>query len=107
MRSKIHSHQFTDVNGSPTGGHTFGNGFAIAWQNSPLGRGEQRGEPNGTFIEDIIAAASDRLEFYQRSKFACQENADVIDHLQSALAILNGRTARREKQQVEGTHQGN
>lgn len=106
MRSTFQSHQFSDADGCPAGGHTFGNGFAIAWQNGSLGRGETRQEPNGAFVEDIIAAAEARLQFYQRSRFACQENADAIDHLRTALTILGGRTARREAQGIEGTHQG-
>jgi hypothetical protein len=104
MRSGFKSHQFSDQNDNPAGGHTFGNGFAVAWQNGPLGRGEERKEPNGAFVEDIIAAAKDRLEFYQRSRFACDANAQAIAHLEQALEILESRTREREARAVEGTH---
>lgn len=104
MKQKFESHQFSDSNGAPAGGQTFGVGFAISWQNGPLGRGENRQEPNGAFVETIIDAAKDRLEFYQRSKFHCEENARAILHLESALEILGERTAKREQRQVEGTH---
>jgi hypothetical protein len=104
MRSPAVSNHFTDANGNPSGGTTFGQGFAIGWQNGPLGRGEERKQPNGAFIEDIIAAAKDRLEFYQASKFACEANETAIDLLAAALGVLNARTADREKRAVEGTH---
>lgn len=104
MESKIVSNHWSDENGNPAGGCTFGNGFAISWQNGPLGRGEERKEPNGAFVEDIIASAKDRIEFYQRSKFNCMENAEAIFHLEKAIEHLRSRTAKRESRGVEGTH---
>lgn len=100
----IHSHQFRDSRENPEGGHTFGRGFAIAWQRGPLGRGEERQEPNGAFVEDIILAAKDRLLFYQGSKFKCEENAEAIRCLDAALNALYQRTKKREERGVEGTH---
>jgi hypothetical protein len=106
MQQTIHSHQFTDANGAPEGGQTFAPGLSIAWQRGPLGRDENRKEPNGCFVETVIAAALDRLEFYQRSKFASSEyNATAITHLNDALAALQARTAAREARKVEGTHE--
>lgn len=101
----IISNHFIDNQGNPSDGTTFGNGFAIGWQNGPLGRGEQREEPNGAFVEDVIKAAIDRVEFYQRSKFACDRNAKTIEHLHAALESQQGRTADRESRRVEGTHE--
>jgi hypothetical protein len=95
----------TTSEGNPGGGTTKGCGIWIEWQQGPLGRGEDRREPNGAFVEGVIAAALDRLEFYQQSKFACDENADAMKHLEAALAILNRRTADREARGVEGTHE--
>lgn len=106
MRSAIHSSQFSDVNGRPEGGQTWGQGFAIAWQRGPLGRGADRKEPNGAFVEDIIVAALDRIEFYQRSQFRCTENETAANHLRLALQALEARTSCREQQGVEGTHVG-
>lgn len=93
-----------DQEGRPGGGCSYGVGFTISWQNGPLGQGADRREPNGAFVEDVIAAAQDRLEYYQRGSFACEENADAIHHLASALAALNMRTRDREQRDVEGTH---
>lgn len=100
----ITSNHFTDSEGNPSGGTTYGVGFTIGWQNGPLGRGEDRQPPNGAFVEDIIAAAINRIEFYQASKFACQRNQETLAHLRAALASQNGRTAAREARGVEGTH---
>ena len=93
-----------DADGNPAGGFTDGTGFRIAWQDGPLGRGEDRREPNGAFVEDVILAAKDRIEFYQRSKFNCAENALAIGFLDDALESLHDRTTHREERQVEGTH---
>lgn len=107
MNSKITQNHWSDANGAPAGGCTFGDGFAISWQNGPLGRGEDRKAANGAFVENIIVAAIGRLEYYQASRFNCQENADALDHLRLALNCCNRRTQRREAQAVEGTHAGN
>lgn len=104
MRSKFQSHHWSNTEGNPEGGSTFGNGFAISWQNGPLGRDAERKEPNGAFVEDVIAAAADRIEFYEASKFKCSENEEALRHLRLALEALNARTQHREKRQVEGTH---
>jgi hypothetical protein len=100
------SSHFTDEsNAAPEGGQSFGPGFAIAWQRGPLGRGAGRKPQNGAFVEDVIAAAADRIEYYQGGRFACDDNAEALEHLRLALAALNRRTASRESRQVEGTHE--
>lgn len=104
MRLGFKSEHWLDQKGHPTGGATFGTGFAIAWQNGPLGRGEDRREPNGAFVEDVIDAARDRLAFYQEH-FPCPENEVAIGHLNNALRVLDERTKEREARAVEGTHQ--
>ena len=117
MQNKIHAQHWNDSDGNPAGGSTFGNGFAISWQNGPLGRhasectsggacveGCTRKPPNGAFVEDIIAAALDRINYYQKSKFNCVSNAEAMVHLKAALNSLNQRTAERETRAVEGTH---
>jgi hypothetical protein len=100
----------SDTNGNPAGGHAEGVGITIDWQNGPLGRGDERIEPNGAFVETVIAIAKQRIEYYQGtkenpSKFACRENAMAITKLDEALMWLNKRTADREARAVEGTHQ--
>ena len=107
MRQEISSAHRVDDNGNPSGGATGGTGISIEWQDGPLGRGADRREPNGAFVEGVIAAAIDRLQFYQTAsggKFACRENALAITKLEEALHWLNHRTAAREARGVEGTH---
>jgi len=107
MNQKIESHHEVDENGNPTGGETTGTGISIRWQDGPLGRGKDRQKPNGAFVEGVIAAAIDRIRFYQQAsagRFACRENALAITHLEEALHWCNHRTAEREAREVEGTH---
>jgi len=123
MHSPIRSEHWLDTNGNPAGGVTFGNGFAISWQNGPLGRhtadcvpggtgapdgtcapGCTRTSPNGAFVEDLIEAVRKRLEFYQTSKFHGEENRIALEHLACAAGVLDSRTKSREARAVEGTH---
>ncbi len=104
MKQRIRSSHWADSEGKPAGGVTEGVGFTISWQNGPLGRGEGRLEPNGAFVEAVIQAAIDRLEWYQGTQFACRENDQAIGGLEAALASLEERTRSREERGVEGTH---
>jgi hypothetical protein len=106
MQDMFGSDNYNDKDGNPAGGYATGKGMDIRWQNGPLGRGEDRQEPNGAFVETVIAAALQRIQYYQASKFKCRENALAIIKLEEALHWLNSRTSRREVQDVEGTHQG-
>lgn len=106
MMDKFKAENYTDEQGNPAGGLVTGTGLGITWQNGPLGRGEDRQEPNGAFVETVIAAALQRIEFYNEGKFRCRENSLAITKLEEALHWLNHRTARREAQDVEGTHAG-
>ncbi len=126
MESPITSTHFNDTSGNPAGGFTRGTGFAIAWQEGPLGACDcpggkstteypemllsghadwcARDRPNGAFVEDITKAAIDRIEYYQSSRFACKENAEALNHLRAAIYAMNRRTSRRVAAGVEGTH---
>ena len=59
---------------------------------------------NGVMNEDLIAMVITRLEHFQKSEFACRENALAITKLEEALLWLRKRTMGREKRNVEGTH---
>jgi len=104
MRSPIYERHERDAHGNPAGGVTVGRGFTIAWQCGPLAVDGVRREPNGAFVEDVIAAAIGRIEEYQRSKFACQENDNALANLRRAAWELDQRTKSREARGVEGTH---
>jgi hypothetical protein len=105
-RNQLKVGNFTDHDGNPTGGFVEGVGLDITWQYGPLGR--PAAEPNGAFVEDVIGAALQRLEFYQKASkgmFACRENAIAITKLEEALHWLYARRADREARGVQGTNQ--
>jgi hypothetical protein len=117
MNNPINAFNWTDTNGNPSGGTVYGNGFSISWQNGPLGRHTSacmlngtcsanctRVPPNGAFVEDVIAAVRQRLEYYQASKFHCEENRIALEHLACAADVLEARTKAREARAVEGTY---
>ena len=97
-RKPVLSSFLTDDKGSPTGGTTTGQGFAITWQN-----GVQ--ERTGAYLEEVIEACIARLNFFQSSKFNCRENALAITKLEEALLWLGERTRRREARSVEGSYE--
>lgn len=104
MMQQIVAGNDLDADGNPSGGSVTATGISIQWQNGPLGRGTERKEPNGAFVEGVLSAALQRLEFFQATKFKCRENALAITKIEEALHWLNSRTANREKRNVEGTH---
>jgi hypothetical protein len=93
-----------DADGNPAGGYAVARGVTVEWQNGPLGRGVARQEPNGAFVETLLAIVVDRLSFYQGTQFACIENERALDGIQTALEALHSRTVAREARAVEGTH---
>lgn len=107
MLDKFTAENNDDANGNPAGGQVVGTGLQIDWQDGPLGRDADRTAPNGAFVETVIAAAKQRIEYYQtaaKGKFMCRENAMAITKLDEALLWLNKRTQDREARAVEGTH---
>jgi hypothetical protein len=60
---------------------------------------------NGVCNEDLIAMVITRLEHFQKSQFACRENAIAITKLEEALLWLRKRTMGRENRGIEGTNQ--
>ena len=105
MRQSFRSENHLDAGGNPHGGYVSGVGISISWQDGPLGRGADRKEPNGAFVETVIAAALQRLEHYQGTRFFSTENQSAIEHLTIALSHLERRTNEREGRGIEGTHQ--
>lgn len=100
----------TAVNGKevPAGGTVRGTGLSIDWQNGPLGRvgTDERIEPNGAFVETVLEAVKQRIEYYNAAGFGCRENSLAITKIEEAIHWLNARTNRRVAQNVEGTHEG-
>ena len=94
-----------DADGMPAGGFTEGVGFRVDWQDGPLNAGGVRRKQSGAFVEHLIEAVIDRIEFYQSSKFQSDFNVDTLAHLRAALESQQARTRDRIRRGVEGTHQ--
>lgn len=98
---------YLDDSGNPAGGYSMGRGYGIKWQQGPLkdpATGAQL-EPNGAFVETILQATLGRMEHYQTTKFACDANERIIQHIQAAIDACHARTQDRVERGVEGTHQ--
>ena len=95
----VYYHNNTDTDGHPAGGSVTGLGLSIQWQNGPVG---EHG-PNGAFIEDVIRAAINRIEYHQ-TMFPCRENAIALTKLEEALLWLVKRTANRVVSGTEGVY---
>ena len=105
MEQQLDYDNYLNEEGVPAGGYVTGLGLNINWQNGALVHDGERKEPNGAFVESVIAAAKQRLEHYQTTRFECTQNAMAIEHLNEALTVLRQRTEDREERGVEGTHE--
>ena len=121
----IRGHNDVDAAGNPAGGYavdptparpaiTFvGGGIQIVtagvqpaiivhFQDGPVDR--ENAEPNGAFVEDLLEIGARRLAFYQESPFACEENAEALEHVRAAIAALVRRRDDRETRGVQGQY---
>ena len=64
-------------------------------------------QASGAFIEDVLLGLIKRMEYYQASKFACDENHYALAHLQSAAEELAARRNDREIGEYWGYTQSN
>jgi hypothetical protein len=78
-------------------GHTYGPGFDIRWQDGAIGR-----DFNGATVEGVIRAVLHRMDDFQ-ALLPCEENRQVIEHLNAALGCLDSRTRDRYRRGVMGT----
>lgn len=74
---------------------------SILFQNGPIAEVGV----NGVTHEALIAILIDRLESFQKGRFAGAYNATALNHLRSAQDCLLARTRERLQRGVEGTHQ--
>lgn len=119
MRQNIEGRHHVDGKGLPAGGTTAALGIAIKWQAGPLPHPDRlTGDPhkvfaedigaNGAFVEGVIAAAIDRIAWYEtvnQGRFSHPANKKAIDLLSQALEALDERTAERMQRGVLGTHE--
>lgn len=117
VNPKLKAHNYLDKDENPTGGDVIlirkpGDSeddviLGIKWQDGPRGQGEGKplAEPNGAFVEDVIWAALQRLEFFNESKYRDRANSLAITHLEQALQVLKDRQLERSARNVEGKHE--
>lgn len=101
----------TDQDGNPTGGVTnivvphpkaIQPAATIRWQNGIIDSSDGQ---NGAFIEDVLEAARQRLQFFNsHPQFRCRENSLAITKIEEALQWLDWRTRQRLAQGVENTY---
>ncbi len=114
--SLINSEFLTDQDGNPTGGRTemmvahypedgaegsLVHAIDINWQNGII---DDNGQ-NGAFVEDVLEAVRQRLQFFNSTKFRCRENSLAITKIEEALQWLDWRTRQRLLQEVENTYE--
>jgi hypothetical protein len=106
LAGPIHSANDVDADQNPAGGNTRGVGFTIVWQDGPRGTDTPGilAPANGAFVEDVLAAVADRLEFFQASEYACAENASALSFVLAAMQVLDQRRDRRRAAGIEGHH---
>ena len=90
-----------DRDGNVTGGHVEGIGLEIMWQDGPVVDGVR----NGAFVDDVLAAALQRLEAYEESRLSCFENQHAITKIQEAMQWLDSCRRGRESRGVQGTYE--
>lgn len=84
----------------------------INWQDGPRGTDQVNADgspvladPNGAFVEDVLWAALQRLEFFNQSKYRDRANSMAITHIEQALQALKDRQLERSHRNVEGKHE--
>lgn len=114
--SDVQSEHYEDAEGRPGGGIAVSTGMCVIFQDGPTIRerpfrdelGMKIGDhyycKNGAFVEDLLEAAKSRLEHYQASEFACDENATALEKVQEALTALAERRSKRIAEGKYGTH---
>ena len=100
-------HQFQNTPADPLapgGGNASGLGFSILWQDGPIKR-DEGGTATGACIEDVLEACQERLAFFQRSDFHCEENHTALAYINGALTELYDRHYKRKRAGVLGRNE--
>jgi hypothetical protein len=95
---------YTDGEGNPEGGWMEACGLQIRWQRGALDF-EDDVPWNGLFLVTLLEAAQRRLEYYQSTKFECEDNAEALQHITDAINVLNSRQIRRFCEGSRGKHE--
>lgn len=92
---------WTNDDGTHDGGVSTGIGYTISWQRGPINEAGR----NGAFLIEVLESCRAQVAYFQDSVFACEENVQVIAHLDSAIDSLKSRRSRREAEGTLGTHE--
>lgn len=60
---------------------------------------------HGIIDTDLLEIVRDRLKAFQNGKFACEENAHALSHIEEALLWMNKRVEDRIERNVLGTNE--
>jgi len=63
------------------------------------------GSVSGIFDDDLLAILEDRLVGFESGPFACEENAEALQHIRKAREALGRRVATRMSQGILGVNQ--
>jgi len=119
VNPKLVAENKVDDDANPTGGDvrldldTSGDGksdfpvLLVKWQDGPRGQEgtDELLPPNGAFVEDVLWAALQRLEFFNAGKYRDRANSMAITHIEQALQALKDRQLERSFRKVEGKHE--
>ena len=99
---------YTDKEGGPEGGFVSldipsGRILSIVWQNGPLMRGADRREPNGTFVETVIAAAVQRIQYYSASNTTTRPSSGAVRSLSLSHTSKRRSTGSKLARQTESS----
>lgn len=98
VERRVESVNYMDHNGRSVGGNSrMEPHVRIVWFGEECNGMSSR---DGAFVEDVLMAARDRLEFFQRTVTACPENIAAIAHINSAMAVLAERKTRIEAEKA-------
>ena len=77
--------------------YEFPGGFSLKFQNGAMELGR-----NGATTEEVMDVLIEHLNYFQRGKYACRENALAITKLEEAKHWVLHRKQLREAQGVKG-----
>ena len=103
----FHATNVVDEDDNPIGGIVESTGLKVEWQNGPRGQEgtDELAAPNGAFVEDVLYAAMQRLEFFNKSKYSDRANSIAITKIQEAMQAMKHRSIERSYRGVEGKHE--
>ena len=100
----IRSRNYTDADGNPSSGYATGPGLSVIFQDGPRGKlpDGTLAPANAAFVEDLLVAAYQRLQFFQESKYKHDDNGKAMNLIAQAINALGNRAKERAARGVLG-----